>query len=202
MPDLATDLGQVSDDKLSWTFHLKQGMKYEDGSPIKAQDFAYAIARSFATEELPGGPMYQLHVLQGRRHVQGPVQGQDALHRCRDSGRQHAGHQAGQAVRRPALLPDLPGDVTHPRGQGHQEQLRAAPGRERPVQVREVPAGQEPDPGEERPVGPGLRPGPAPVRRRVRLRLRPGPADRAEAAWSPTRARTRWRSRTTRSTPR
>jgi len=60
MPDLATNLGEVSEDKLTWTFKLKEGMKYEDGSTIKAQDFAYAISRSFALEELPGGPTYQL----------------------------------------------------------------------------------------------------------------------------------------------
>jgi peptide/nickel transport system substrate-binding protein len=72
MPDLATDLGQVSDDKLSWTFHIKPGMKYEDGSPVKAQDFAYAIARSFATEELPGGPLYQLSYFLDGDKYKGP----------------------------------------------------------------------------------------------------------------------------------
>jgi peptide/nickel transport system substrate-binding protein len=72
MPDLATDLGQVSDDKLSWTFKLKEGMKYEDGSAIKAQDFAYAISRSFATEELPGGPLYQLSYFKDGDTYKGP----------------------------------------------------------------------------------------------------------------------------------
>ena len=34
-------------------------MKYEDGSQVKAEDVAYAIKRSFAHEELPGGPTDQ-----------------------------------------------------------------------------------------------------------------------------------------------
>jgi len=72
MPDLATNLGEVSDDKMSWTFHLKDGMKYEDGSAIKAQDFAYAISRSFATEELPGGPLYQLSYFKDGDKYKGP----------------------------------------------------------------------------------------------------------------------------------
>ena len=72
MPDLATNLGEVSDDKLTWTFHLKEGMKYEDGSTIKAQDFAYAISRSFAQAELPGGPLYQLSYFKDGETYKGP----------------------------------------------------------------------------------------------------------------------------------
>ena len=33
--------------------------KYEDGTDVKAEDVAYAVARSFAIEELPDGPTYQ-----------------------------------------------------------------------------------------------------------------------------------------------
>src|SRR4029079_3385536 len=55
-PDLATALGQVSADKLTWTFTLKDGLKYEDGTPVVAGDIAYAAARSLAHQELPGGP--------------------------------------------------------------------------------------------------------------------------------------------------
>ena len=72
MPDLATNLGEVSEDKLTWTFKLKEGLKYEDGSTIKAQDFAYAISRSFALEELPGGPTYQLAYFKDGDTYKGP----------------------------------------------------------------------------------------------------------------------------------
>jgi len=59
-PDMATDLGRPNKDNTEWTFTLKDGLKYEDGTDVKAEDVAYAIARSFAIEELPDGPTYQL----------------------------------------------------------------------------------------------------------------------------------------------
>jgi peptide/nickel transport system substrate-binding protein len=59
VPDMATDLGRPNEDNTEWTFTLKEGLKYEDGTPVKAEDVAYAISRSFAIEELPDGPTYQ-----------------------------------------------------------------------------------------------------------------------------------------------
>jgi len=59
IPDMATDLGRPSQDNKSWTFTLRDGLKYEDGTPVKAEDVAYAVKRSFAIAELPDGPTYQ-----------------------------------------------------------------------------------------------------------------------------------------------
>jgi peptide/nickel transport system substrate-binding protein len=56
---MATDLGQPNEDNTEWTFTLRDGLKYEDGTPVTADDVAYAVARSFAIEELPDGPTYQ-----------------------------------------------------------------------------------------------------------------------------------------------
>src|SRR5512146_1502280 len=36
VPGIATALGQVSPDGLTWTYHIKQGLKYEDGSAVTA----------------------------------------------------------------------------------------------------------------------------------------------------------------------
>lgn len=58
VPDMATDLGQPNEDNTEWTFELKDGLKYENGDPVKAEDVAYAIKRSFAITELPDGPTY------------------------------------------------------------------------------------------------------------------------------------------------
>src|SRR3954452_1150383 len=58
IPDMATDLGKPSEDNKSWTFTLRDGLKYEDGTPVKAEDVAYAVKRSFAVKELPDGPLY------------------------------------------------------------------------------------------------------------------------------------------------
>jgi peptide/nickel transport system substrate-binding protein len=47
VPDLAEDLGTKSTvDGL--TFKLQQGIRYMDGTSVKAADFAYAIKRPFA----------------------------------------------------------------------------------------------------------------------------------------------------------
>src|SRR4051794_25392159 len=43
VPDLATDTGQVSDGGKTWTYKLKPGLKYADGSPIVAADIKYGI---------------------------------------------------------------------------------------------------------------------------------------------------------------
>jgi peptide/nickel transport system substrate-binding protein len=59
IPDMATDLGRPNEDNTEWTFTLRDGLKYEDGTPVKAEDVAYAIKRSFAIAELPDGPTYQ-----------------------------------------------------------------------------------------------------------------------------------------------
>jgi peptide/nickel transport system substrate-binding protein len=60
VPDLATDLGQPNEDFTEWKFTLRDGLKYDDGTPVKAEDVAYAIKRQFATDELPDGPLYGL----------------------------------------------------------------------------------------------------------------------------------------------
>ena len=59
VPDLATGLGQVSSDGLNWTYHLKSGIKFEDGETVTSQDVKYAIERSANyTTVLTNGPTY------------------------------------------------------------------------------------------------------------------------------------------------
>lgn len=72
VPDLAEDLGTRSDDGLTWTFKLKQGIKYMDGTPVKAEDYAYAIKRSFAHELYDAGPTYQLQFFKDGDTYKGP----------------------------------------------------------------------------------------------------------------------------------
>lgn len=59
-PDLATSLGQVSNNGLTWTYHLKSGVKFEDGTAITSKDVKYGIERSanYAPDVLPNGPTY------------------------------------------------------------------------------------------------------------------------------------------------
>ena len=58
VPDLATSLGKVSDNGLTWTYHLKPGIRYESGATVTSQDVKYAIERSYAKDVLPNGPGY------------------------------------------------------------------------------------------------------------------------------------------------
>ncbi|HEX6498435.1 MAG TPA: ABC transporter substrate-binding protein [Micromonosporaceae bacterium] len=56
--DLAVTPGtDVNKDCKTWEFKLKDGLKFEDGSPITSKDVAYGIARSFDLD-LTGGPTY------------------------------------------------------------------------------------------------------------------------------------------------
>jgi peptide/nickel transport system substrate-binding protein len=56
--DLAETPGvDVNKDCKTWKFTLKEGIKYEDGTPVKAADVAYGIGRSFAPD-LAEGPHY------------------------------------------------------------------------------------------------------------------------------------------------
>ncbi|NGO70843.1 ABC transporter substrate-binding protein [Streptomyces boncukensis] len=46
--DLATDSGQKSNDGKTWTYKLKSGVKFEDGSEITSKDIRHTIERKFA----------------------------------------------------------------------------------------------------------------------------------------------------------
>jgi peptide/nickel transport system substrate-binding protein len=56
--DLAEGLGVPSDGGKTWTYHLRAGLKYEDGTPIVSQDVKYAVERAFDKDVLVNGPTY------------------------------------------------------------------------------------------------------------------------------------------------
>ncbi|HKE99180.1 MAG TPA: ABC transporter substrate-binding protein [Actinomycetes bacterium] len=67
VPDLATSLGAAGDGGRTWTYRLRRGVTFEDGTPVTAHHVKYAIRRSsFAPERLSGGPTYF------RRYLDGP----------------------------------------------------------------------------------------------------------------------------------
>lgn len=77
VPDMATDLGRPNEDNTEWTFTLRSGLKYEDGTEVRAEDVAYAVKRSFAIEELPEGPTYQTTFFLDGKRYKGPFQDGD-----------------------------------------------------------------------------------------------------------------------------
>lgn len=58
VPDLATDTGTSSDGGKVWSFTLKDGIKWQDGSDITCEDFKYGASRVFAQDVITGGPNY------------------------------------------------------------------------------------------------------------------------------------------------
>ncbi|MGH3424283.1 MAG: ABC transporter substrate-binding protein, partial [Nocardioidaceae bacterium] len=74
VPDMATGLGRPNANFTRWTFTLRAGLKYETGAPVQATDVAYAIKRSFATDELPGGPTYNKRLYTGGEAYDGPYE--------------------------------------------------------------------------------------------------------------------------------
>ncbi|MFJ2770998.1 ABC transporter substrate-binding protein [Streptomyces sp. NPDC087300] len=62
--DLAEDAGRTTNGK-DWTFRLKSGLKYNDGTPVRSQDFRNAVERTLKPELAAGDPTL-------RRFVYGP----------------------------------------------------------------------------------------------------------------------------------
>ncbi len=62
VPDAATDTGTPNADATQWSFTLREGMKWQDGSAVTCADFKYGVSRSFATE-IHDGPTYAISYL-------------------------------------------------------------------------------------------------------------------------------------------
>lgn len=58
VPDLATDLGTPNDDYTEWTFTIRDGVKWENGREVTAEDVRYGILRSFDRSTFPAGAAY------------------------------------------------------------------------------------------------------------------------------------------------
>ncbi|HEU5378906.1 MAG TPA: peptide ABC transporter substrate-binding protein [Ktedonobacteraceae bacterium] len=65
-PQLAHDY-TVSADGLSWTFHLRSGLKFSDGTPLTSKDVAYSIDRALSPEisALNGVSLLYLGLIKG-----------------------------------------------------------------------------------------------------------------------------------------
>ncbi|OIV37361.1 hypothetical protein BIV57_11505 [Mangrovactinospora gilvigrisea] len=78
--DLATDPGTASNGDKTWTFHLKSGLKWQDGTPITATDIKWSFERLFDSGET-NGPTYMQQWLSNttgagfRKFYPGPYKG-------------------------------------------------------------------------------------------------------------------------------
>jgi peptide/nickel transport system substrate-binding protein len=62
-PDLATDTGTASTDAKTWSFTIRDGATWQDGSPVTCEDVKYGVSRTFATDVITDGPTYAIKYL-------------------------------------------------------------------------------------------------------------------------------------------
>ena len=65
VPDLATGPGVVTDNGLTWTYHIQPDVKFEDGTTVTSADVKYAVERTFDRTLFPLGPAYFTFLLGG-----------------------------------------------------------------------------------------------------------------------------------------
>ncbi len=79
VPDLAEGLAEVSDDGKTYTYHLKDDIKWQDGKPVTSEDIKYGIQRQWAMDVLPGGPKYVKNTLDPDGEYKGPYKDDDGF---------------------------------------------------------------------------------------------------------------------------
>jgi peptide/nickel transport system substrate-binding protein len=66
VPDLATAPGRTTDGGRTWTYTLRPGVRWEDGSFLTSADVKYGIERLFASDVITGGPTWAVQLLDDR----------------------------------------------------------------------------------------------------------------------------------------
>jgi peptide/nickel transport system substrate-binding protein len=72
VPDLATDLGTANADFTEWSFTIRDGVRFEDGTEVTAEDLAFGIKRSFDKEHFALGPRYSNEFFLDGKEYKGP----------------------------------------------------------------------------------------------------------------------------------
>jgi peptide/nickel transport system substrate-binding protein len=63
VPDMATDLGKPNADGSEWSFTLRDGLTWQDGSEVTCEDIKYGVSRTFANNVINQGPTYAVAYL-------------------------------------------------------------------------------------------------------------------------------------------
>ncbi len=63
VPDLATNTGVPSNSAKTWKFILREGITWEDKTPVTCEDVKYGVSRAFATDVITDGPQYLVGAL-------------------------------------------------------------------------------------------------------------------------------------------
>ncbi|CAL9310525.1 MULTISPECIES: ABC transporter substrate-binding protein [Streptomyces] len=72
--DVATDAGTMKDGGKTWSFTIKEGIKWEDGSDVTLEDVRHTFERTFA-DFITEGPRYVQNFLAGGEKYKGPYEG-------------------------------------------------------------------------------------------------------------------------------
>ncbi|MFD5399231.1 ABC transporter substrate-binding protein [Streptomyces sp. NPDC127097] len=71
-PDLATSKARISHQGRTYTYTLRKGMTWEDGSPVTSGDIKYGIERLWAADVITGGPGHLMEALDPEGNYRGP----------------------------------------------------------------------------------------------------------------------------------
>ncbi|GAU67913.1 oligopeptide-binding protein [Streptomyces sp. NBRC 110611] len=71
-PDLATSTATISSDGKRYTYTLRAGVSWEDGTPITSMDIKYGIERLWAQDVVSGGPVHLQQALDPNHTYRGP----------------------------------------------------------------------------------------------------------------------------------
>lgn len=66
--DLATNTGETKDGGKTWTYHLRDGIAFQDGNPITSADIQYGVERGF-DPAYTEGPTYIYSWLAGKKYA-------------------------------------------------------------------------------------------------------------------------------------
>jgi len=72
VPDLAEAPGQASDNAKTWTYKIRKGVKFDDGTEVTSADVKYAVLRSTDKQTFPNGPAYWDNLLNLPSGYKGP----------------------------------------------------------------------------------------------------------------------------------
>jgi len=69
--DLATDTGSVSNGGKTWSFTIRDGVKWQDGTAVTCEDIKYGVSRTFGADVIYDGYLYALSLLDIPKNVDG-----------------------------------------------------------------------------------------------------------------------------------
>jgi peptide/nickel transport system substrate-binding protein len=74
VPDIATDTGRPNSDFTEWSFTIRDGVRFEDGTEVTAEDVAFGIKRSLDRADFPNGPPYSRQYFLDGHTYKGPYE--------------------------------------------------------------------------------------------------------------------------------